>query len=201
MRFVGILLSVLVSASVALADADDSFKISIDVGVTGFLNNLETNDVLSALGQDIAKYETKETIGAPHVGVNFHFTNKWLLGIDYQFTRREALDVYRTGTPLIDRISAKTFWCSVHAEREFKLSDRRSIFATLGAARSISKGSTKIQGQLASFRAVEIDPIAGIGFSSKFGSASWKVSYLRRFASDDITDLIAVSLRLAPGTN
>ena len=201
MRQIALVLCLLVSTSIAFADSDNRFAMSIDVGVTSFLNNLETNEALSAIGSDIANYETKETAMAPHIGVNFHFTNKWLLGAMYQSKRREVLDVYRTSSNLIDRVTATTFWCSVYSERKFALSDRLSMFATLGASRSISKGSTRIQGQLGSFRAIEIDPIAGIGFSSKFGNVGWKISYKRRFASDDITDLISVSIRFPPGTN
>ncbi len=201
MRITVLLLSVLVSAHSALADSDARLTMSLDVGYSGFLNNLETSDVLSALGQEIDTYETEETVVAPHIGVNIHFTDNWLLGIGYQSKRREVLEVYRTSTNLIDSISATTFWSSVHAERKFTLSDRISVLATVGAVRSISKGSTRIQGQSDSFKAVEVDPIAGIGLSSKLGTIGWKISYLRRFSSDDINDLISVSLRFKPGSN
>lgn len=200
MRIFVLILGLFASANIVLADTDDRFRLSVDIGITGFLNGLNSRDLVSSLGEDIDRYKTSETAAAPYIGANFHFTDKWSLGIAYQSKRREVLDVYRTSSALEDRITATSFWSSVHTERDFTLNDRLSILASLGVSRSILKGSARIKRRLSSFRTTEVDPIVGIGIASRSRAIGWRVSYLRRFASDDISDLISMTFRIAPVT-
>lgn len=170
--------------------------LSVDVGTSTFLSGSEFVDALDALGTaDAVQWSTEEATSSPHIGVNLHVGDNWVIGTKYQSKRRSVLEIRRELPPFIDRVTSSTTWFSIVAERTIVSNERHSLFAAAGASRAISKGSAQINGAASSIRITEVDPLIRTGYSYKWKRWETQLTVTKRFADDDSDEIVGLSLR------
>ena len=194
----GVLLAV---SAVASAESRASFHLSANLGISHFLSDVNGTRIISDSARadsTIRRMTTKESVQAPQVNINLHFSD-WVVSAGYQGKRRYSMEMTYSDSPLIDRISATTKWASVTVERQFPLSTSWSFAASLGASRGVVESSGRLNGRTSSVRLVEWNPILGLGLSKKFQRVEGTAWYLRRFADDDADSMLTVSIRIPFG--
>lgn len=190
-----LLIACLISVNV-LSQHDDKVGFSFDVGLTNFLLETTTNDVLIPLGYTDQEYSnTTQTIVSPHISANIHH-KKWAFGVGWQRERLHEIDVKPPNTPYIDRISTSTSWWSAYAERHILARENLNPYLAVGITHAKSHGFVRNTGQIRRATLEETDPFIRAGLSYQFKKAALRMDATRRFTDDeDSTNLIRLTVR------
>ena len=178
------------------AQASNNVRFSVDVGWSTFSDDSQFLDVVGTLGPpEVRQWSVSETVSTPHLGVNVHLGENWVIGTNYQTRKQSTLEIRRNTTPLVDRINSTTGWSSVFVERQLISNTRYAWHATAGATRAVTKLSARMDGVSSSSRIIDVDPIIGTGYTVKWKNWSMRLTAMRRFADDNATEFLALTFR------
>lgn len=178
------------------AQSSNSVRFSVDVGWSTFSDDSQFLDVVGTLGPpEVRQWYVREKSGTPHLGVNVHLGENWVIGTKYQTRKQSTLEIRRNTTPLIDRINSTTGWSSVFVERQLISNSRYAWHASAGATRAVTKLSARMDGVSSSSRIIEVDPIIGTGYTVQWKNWSMRLTAMRRFADDNATEFLALTFR------
>jgi hypothetical protein len=185
----------LISVNV-FSQSDDKVGFSFDVGLTNFLLETTTNDVLTPLGYTNLEYSTtNQTLISPHIGANIHY-KYWVFGAGWQRERLHEIDVKPMNTPYIDRLSTTISWWSAYAERHVKARENFYPYLAVGVTHSTIRGFARNLGNIGRVKVKETDPFVRAGLSYQFKKATIRWDATRRFTDDeDSTNLIRFTVR------
>ena len=195
MKKTGLIFACLISVSV-FAQSDDTVGFSFDLGLTTFLLETTTNDVLIPLGYtDPDYYKSTHTLVSPHIGANIHL-DSWVFGVGWQRERLLEIDVIPVDTPYVDQFGVSTSWMSAYVERYFNARKNVYPYLALGLTHSKIRGFARDTGDVRSVNVEESDPFIRAGLSKRFNRLALRMDLTRRFTDDaDSTNLIRIAMR------
>lgn len=197
MRKCFLIITCLVSLN-ALAQDDDKVGFSLDIGLTNFLLETTTSDVLNPLGYtDPKSWRDASTIVSPHIGANVHYKN-WTFGAGWQHKRSNEIDVELRESPYMDRIGSSTSWLSTYIERQFKAREDVYPYFAVGVSHAKNRAFVRRVGEVQRSAVEYTDPFIRAGLSYQFKKAVLRIDMTRRFTDDeDATNLIRLATRFS----